>query len=167
LYRLPGYASAGSQSACSGWYWSSRQDAKLSHQGHVVANSPSLDGLPVLEAQNLNVVHSDLPIRGRDAHQVTSVPTVKCAIDDNGFALANDLVDFPTLVAEYPSEPPHRLLGSDKTLRLVWAGGVIDPVFRDYLRETVDVATWKNLLPDSACLCLEFPGHDDSFATIE
>jgi len=133
----------------------------LPHERHVVADTPILDRLAITEADNVYVVHGDITVRRRDAHQVTRVPTVQGAVDDDSVAFANDLVDLPALVTEHPSQTEHRLLDAGKTLRLVRACGMIDQILRDHLCKRLDVSIRNDLLPRSTCSCLEFFGHDD------
>jgi hypothetical protein len=84
---------------------------------------------------------------------------MKGAVDDDNVSFANDLMDLPPLVTEHSPEPEHCLLNTNKPRRLVRARAMIDRIFGDHFRETIDVTTRKDLLPDSACLCLEFLGH--------
>jgi hypothetical protein len=87
MARLDSDKSLARRSDCCRSCW---QRAQLSHERHVIANAPTLYRLAVAETQHVDVIHSNLAIRGRDAHQVAGMPTVQGAVDS---ALKRELLE--------------------------------------------------------------------------
>ena len=90
------------------------------------------------------------------------MPTVVGAVDDDGVALADHLVDLPALVGEHSSEPQHRPLGALEALRLARSSAMLDAVGCDHLGESLDIAGREDLLPRPSGCCLDVLDHRTS-----
>src|SRR5215207_7737702 len=95
---------AGTGSARRAW-----KHAQLATQPQVIADRPVLDGLTVLEADNVDLTESDRLVGGGQPHKLPGVPSMEGAVDDHGVTVGDDLVDLKAPFGESLLDPPHGL----------------------------------------------------------
>src|SRR5215212_8985883 len=134
--------------------------AQLAAQPQVVADRPVLDGLPVLEADNVDLAVGDRLVGGGQPHELPGVASVEGAMDDHGVTVGDDLVDLKAPLGESLLDPPHGLDHAVQPRRRAGRGFMVDHLGVQHRPQAGGVAVGDDLLQGPPCNGPQVLGHD-------
>src|SRR5215211_920333 len=146
---------SGTGSARRAW-----KQAQLAAQPQVVADRPVLDGLPVLEADDMDLAEGDRLVGGGEPHELAGVASVEGAVHDHGVTFGDDLVDLKAPFRESLLDPPHGLDHAVQPRRRAGRGSMVDHLGVHHRPQTGGVAVGDDLLQGPPCDGLQVLGHD-------
>src|ERR671910_785545 len=84
-------------------------NAELASETQIIADRLVLDDLAVLEPDDVDLAGGDGLVGGAAPHELAGVPCVEGAVDDDGVALGDGLVDLEAWLGESPLQHPQGL----------------------------------------------------------
>src|SRR5215207_4357961 len=134
--------------------------AELAPQPQVVADRPVLDGLAVLETEDVDLTEGDRLVGRGQPPELPGVAAMKGAVDDHGVAFGDDLVDLKAPLREPPVEPAHALDQAVQPRRRAGRGSMVDHLGVHHRPQAGGVTVGDDLLQGPPRDGFEVLGHD-------